>query len=112
MKKFTPLSIIYLLFSIAGIIVPWYFNISHVMFGDTPFSFAQFWKEGTDSYLSKSLTWDFIIGGSPVIIWMMVEARKIGMRFAWVFLILTFMVAFAFAVPLFLFCRELKLSNK
>jgi hypothetical protein len=37
---------------------------------------------------------------------MVVEARRLGMRFAWAYVALGMLVAFACAFPLFLFVRE------
>jgi len=41
-----------------------------------------------------------------------VEGYRLGMKRLWIYYLLTFMVAFAFAFPVFLFMRELLLSEK
>jgi hypothetical protein len=43
-------------------------------------------------------------------IWMVREARRLEMRHAWVYVVLVFGVAFAFACPLFLLMRERRLA--
>jgi hypothetical protein len=42
---------------------------------------------------------------------MVIEARRLEMRRAWFYVVTTFLVAFAFACPLFLLMRELRLRD-
>lgn len=60
--------------------------------------------------LTSSISTDFFIGTLPVLVWMVVEARRLRMRHWWLYLLGTFAVAFAFTCPLLLMMRELKLS--
>lgn len=106
MKKWTPLMWIYLIFAIAGLVVPWYFNLQFILYGDEPFSVRRFLADGMATPLSSSITTDFLIGATPVFIWMMVEGRRRKMKHLWFYFVGTFLIAFAFACPLFLFMRE------
>ena len=56
--------------------------------------------------LTGSITTDFLIGTTPVLVWMVVGARRLGMRHWWLYVVATFLLAFAFACPLFLLMRE------
>lgn len=38
--------------------------------------------------------------------WSYHESKRIAMRFWWIYAVLTFMIALAFAFPLYLFMRE------
>lgn len=107
----TPLQFFYLLFAIAGFFVPWYYNIQHILTSDVPFTPSNLLAAGMASPMLSSLTTDFFIGATPVLIWMMVEGKRLKMKYLWVYVLLTFVVAFAFACPLFLFNRERLLSN-
>lgn len=104
--RFTLLQAVYLLFAVAGAIVPWYFNIRYVVDTGEMITPHGLIAGGFVTPLSSSLTSDFLIGTTPVLIWMVVEARRLGMRHWWVYVVLTFLIAFAFACPLFLFMRE------
>jgi hypothetical protein len=64
---------------------------------------------GFTNALTGSITSDFLIGTTPVLVWMVIEARRLEMRRAWFYVVTTFLVAFAFACPLFLLMRELRL---
>jgi len=108
--KWTPLMFFYLLCAIAGLIVPWYYNLQFMMYGDEPFTIRKFIGDGMATPLSSSLTMDFVIGASAAFMWMIVEGIRVKMKRLWLFVIVTFLVAFAFSFPLFLFFRERKLS--
>jgi len=109
MKNWTPLMWLYLAFAIAGIIVPWYFNLQFMMYGDEPFTIRRFLADGMATPLSSSITTDFFISSTPVLIWMMIEGKRLKMKRLWFYFIFTFMIAFAFTCPFFLFMRERKI---
>jgi len=113
--KWTPLMFFYLLCAIAGLIVPWYYNLQFMMHGDEPFTIRKFIGDGMATPLSSSLTTDFLIGASAAFVWMIIEGirlkmKRLKMKRLWLFVIMTFLIAFAFAFPLFLFFRERKLQ--
>jgi Terpene cyclase DEP1 len=108
--RFTPLMAFYLLFAVAGAVVPWFFNIKFVVDSGELITPHGLIAGGFVTPLASSLTSDFLIGTTPVLVWVVVEARRLGMRHWWVYLLLTFLIAFAFACPLFLFMRERRLQ--
>jgi hypothetical protein len=108
--KLTPLMLAYLLLALAGAVVPWYFNIQHLLTSDIPFTPVTFVQSGLDSPMSSSLTVDFFIGSTAMLVWMAVEGRRLGMRRVWLYFVATFAIAFAFACPFFMFMRERKLA--
>lgn len=97
----------YLLCALAGAIVPWYFNIKAMQQYNTVMVLGHYFKDGTATPLAASITTDFFIGTTPVLVWMMREAKRIGMK-RWWLLPATFLISFAFACPLFLALREHK----
>ena len=60
---------------------------------------------------SRSITVDILFFLLAAVIWMIAEARRIGMRFVWVYIALAFCIAISVTFPLFLFARELKLAE-
>jgi hypothetical protein len=109
--RVTPLMCFYGAFAVAGAIVPWYFNIRHMRQSGEMLTPQGWIAGGFINPLAGSITSDFLIGTIPVLIWMVVEARRLGMRHWWFFVISTFLVAFAFSCPLFLLAREVKLRQ-
>ncbi len=75
------------------------------------FNWAVFFSSGFANPGAAFLSVDAIIGTAAFLCWMFPEARKLGMRHAWIYLVLTFGVAFAVAFPAFLFMRERKLER-
>lgn len=105
----TPLMAFYAVFAAAGAIVPWYFNIRYMRESGELLTPQAWLAGGFVNSLTGSITTDFLIGTTPVLVWMIVEARRLGMRHSWFYVVTTFLVAFAFSCPLFLFMREARL---
>jgi hypothetical protein len=57
-----------------------------------------------------SLTIDLLVVGVAAGAFVVIEARRLGMRHLWVYLLLAVLVALAVAFPLFLAMRERRLS--
>jgi hypothetical protein len=109
-KRATPLAIFHGIFAAAGAVVPWYFNIVWMRDSGALLTPSALVAGGFITPLTSSLTSDFFIGTTPVLVWMVVEARRLGMRYWWAYVVGTFAIAFAFTCPLFLMMRELTLN--
>lgn len=107
----TPLMFTYLACALLGACTTWYFNIQHFLTSDIPFTPITFVESGLTSPMSSSLTSDFLVLTTVVLIWMVFEARRLGMKRVWLYLVLSFGIAIAFAFPLFLFIRERRLTS-
>jgi Terpene cyclase DEP1 len=105
----TALMAFYGTFAIAGAIVPWYFNIRYMRESGELLTPQMWLAGGFVNSLTGSITTDFLIGTIPVLVWMIVEARRLGMRHLWFYVVTTFLIAFAFSCPLFLLMREVRL---
>jgi hypothetical protein len=46
------------------------------------------------------------------LVFMVVEGRRLGMRFLWVYVVLTFAVAISVSLPLFLIARQVHLAGE
>lgn len=103
-----PIAWLYLALAIAGAVVPWYFNLQAILHSSTPPTFMAYWNAGFANALSGSLTSDLLIGATAGTWFVVHESKRLGMRHAWAWVLLTCLVAFACALPLFLFVRELR----
>jgi hypothetical protein len=109
--RWTPWTVFLLLCSLAGLVVPWYFNLRQLS-ESGPFTPWEFLRAGfTVSPLHSSIAADFWIGSTPAVLWMGVEGSRLGMKRWWLFILLTLVVAFAFAFPTFLLMRERRLAS-
>lgn len=110
-SNLSPLVLVYALCALLGLVIPWYYNLKYMVLEGQTFTVQAFVAAGFTNTLASSLTSDFFIGSTAVLVWMMVEAKRIGMRFRWAYFALTFLIAFAFACPFFLMMRELHLQK-
>ena len=95
---------VYLVLSIAGLVSAWVLNALAIMRGE---NYANAWfGTAVDWVLSA----DFLVVALAVVTFMVVESRRIGMRFVWVYILLSGVTAMAFTVPLFLAMRERHLA--
>jgi hypothetical protein len=102
---------VYLVLSVIGAIATWTYNliaIREVGGNFTPLAFLRVGFEG--SAMLGSLAADFWVGSLASLIWMVAEARRLRMRMPWVYVVLTFLIAWACALPLFLYMRERRLA--
>lgn len=105
----TSLMVLYGAFALAGAVVPWYFNIRYMLESGELLTPQMWLAGGFINSLTSSITTDFLIGTTPVLVWMVVEGRRLEMRHLWLYVVTTFLVAFAFSCPLFLLMREVRL---
>ncbi len=78
------------------------------MYGST-FDIQKFIELANSNPASESLSRDLFIGAGSIFVWIINESRRLKMKNLWVVLLGTFLIAFAFAAPLFLFLRERRL---
>ena len=96
--------VFFLILSIIGLITAWVFNgiasVTGQNYLDAWFGSAVDWVLSLDILL-------VVIAGSAFMIF---EARKLGMKRVWLYILLSGVTAFAFTFPLFLAMREKKLA--
>ena len=97
---------IYLLFAIAGGIFPMLANIDFVHQYGSAFDIGKFIELANINPAAQSLSRDLMIGAGAITIWIFFESRRLKMKNVWIIFLTTFLIAFAFAAPLFLFLRE------
>ena len=103
--------ILYLLLAIAGVVMTWYYNLQFMQESGGSFDLTEFMAASSSNAASQSLSWDLAIACLAGLLWIFFESKRLGMRFFWVYIILAFSVAYAFAFPLFLFMRQGKLET-
>tara|TARA_Y100001968_G_C18836728_1_gene471659 strand:+ start:124 stop:474 length:351 start_codon:yes stop_codon:yes gene_type:complete len=100
---------IYLAFAFAGAIFPTLSNIEFIQMYGSTFDIQKFIELANSNPASESLSRDLFIGAGSIFVWIINESRRLKMKNLWVVLLGTFLIAFAFAAPLFLFLRERRL---
>ncbi|MDQ0736564.1 DUF2834 domain-containing protein [Arthrobacter agilis] len=96
----------YAVLSVAGLLGTWYFNLTY---SGTDGTYVEAWFANP---ASSSAAVDVIVTALVACIFYGVEGRRLGWRLRWLlFIPLTFVIALAFALPLFLMLRELQLAQ-
>lgn len=106
--KVTVLMVIYLFLAVLGFVIPVYFNF----LADWTSTENPWWKPIFEYPVMSSFTADLMIGASAATLFIVSEGRRLKMKRIWLYVLLTFTVAFAFSLPLFLFIREKHLQRK
>ena len=70
-----------------------------------------FWKETLVNPASRFITVDIVFLGLAVIVWAVLEARRLGIRGIWIYVAGGLFIAISVAIPLFLIHRERALSS-
>ena len=96
--------VFFLILSLVGLITAWVFNGIASVTG----------QNYLDAWLGSAVDWvlslDILIVAIAGSAFMIFEARKLGMKRVWIYILLSGVTAFAFTLPLFLAMREKKLA--
>lgn len=100
-RHWTPLALVYLVLAVAGLIGTWAFNLLAItqmtdFLGDLV----------TSGPAVSSITVDLLVVAIAGSVFVIVEARRLGMRHGWLYVVLSGLTAFAFTFPLFLAMRQ------
>ncbi|AXE53859.1 DUF2834 domain-containing protein [Aurantimicrobium sp. MWH-Uga1] len=97
---------VYFMLSIVGLITAWIFNGIAVMNQED--YLGAWFGSAVDWVLSADLT----IVAIAVVVFMITESRRIGMKRVWLYILLSGVTAMAFTFPLFMAMRERQLVKK
>jgi hypothetical protein len=102
----------YLALAAIGLCATWFFNLRFMAESGGGFDVVAFVRAGYANSASSSLSNDLLVACTAFLVWSFAEVRRLGMRRWWVYPVLTFGIAFAFAFPLFLFLRDRRLQAR
>jgi Terpene cyclase DEP1 len=104
------LCIFYGLVALIALIATWSQNLLYFQ-GDNPAGFGQYILDLKVSGSARSFTVDiglFLLAGTGL---MVTEARRLGVKWVWAYVVLGFAIAISVTFPLFLIARELRLAK-
>jgi hypothetical protein len=107
MKNWTPFGLMYLALSLIGLIGTFILNAWTVVAGRD--YLADVFGGGP---AVSSIGVDLLVVALAGAVFIVVEARRLGMKRAWLYLVLSLVTAFAFTFPLFLAMRERALRRR
>lgn len=105
------LCVLYGAIAALALIGTWGNNIAYLNLGFLGAN-VQFWADTLANPASRSITVDLFFLGYAVFVWMVLEARRLGMRGVWLYMVLGFLIAISVTVPVFLINRERALAGR
>jgi hypothetical protein len=105
-KNWNSRSLTYLFLAIAGLIGTWYFNFLAIQ------QSRNFFADWSSTPAVLSATTDLFVVATVASVFIFLESRRLKMKYAWLFILGSFVTAIAFTFPLFLAMRERKMSIK
>jgi hypothetical protein len=104
------LCVVYALIGLAALVGTWGNNLNYLGLGFTNAN-VRFWLDTLANPASRSITVDVFFFALAATVWLLLEARRLGMRGAWWYVLLSLLVAVSFAFPMFLIHRERTLAK-
>ncbi|WP_439128273.1 DUF2834 domain-containing protein [Polaribacter sp.] len=102
---------LYLVLSILGVCYTWYYNIQWFQTAESP-TFLNFFKDAEANFAGKSYGADLTVVVLTFFAFMIPESLRLKIKYWWVLIPLTFLVAVAFTFPLFLYMREITIEKQ
>jgi Terpene cyclase DEP1 len=109
------LCIVYGAIALLALIATWSQNLSYFRSEDGlvrgfVLATARFWPDTLTTPAGVSITVDLGFFFLAAAVFMVIEARRLGIRFVWLYVILGLLVAISVTFPLFLIARERRLA--
>lgn len=106
-RHWSPLAVAYLILAVVGLIGTWWFNAIALV------ELVDFIGDLVASGPAvSSITVDLLVVAAAGSVFLIVEARRLGMRFGWLYVVGSGLTAFAFTFPLFLAMRQRRLNER
>lgn len=102
---------LYLVLAVLGICYTWYYNIQYFNSVEHP-SLVGFFKDAQNNFAGKSFGADLTVVCLTFFAFLIPESFRLKIKYWWLLIPLTFLIAVAFTFPLFLYLRELTLEKK
>ena len=102
------LCVLYGVIAAVALVATWRQNLAFM--GGSDAGFIGFWQALLVNRATISITVDIFLVSLAASIWMVLEARRLHMRFAWLYVLGGIFIAISVTFPLFLLARERKLA--
>jgi hypothetical protein len=100
----------YALVAIAALVATWGQNLQYVWASGDFSALNQFLPDLRANPASRSISVDIGLFLLAAVAFMVIEARRVGVRWVWLYVLFGFLVAISVTFPLFMIARELRLG--
>jgi Terpene cyclase DEP1 len=101
----------YALIALVALPATWINNLAFMTQASNS-SFVDFFRAAYVNPAAASLSNDLFLLAFTASIFMVIEGRRVGVRYIWLYIIMSAITAISFTFPLFLLARHVKLSNE
>lgn len=101
---------LYLALAVLGVCYTWYYNIQYFQTVENA-SLIGFFQDAQQNFAGKSFGADLTVVVLTFFAFYISESLRLKIKYWWVLIPLTFLIAIAFTFPLFLYMREVKLEK-
>lgn len=109
------LCVAYALIALVALVGTWtqnvaYFRADEGAVAGFVLATARFWSDTFATPASTSITIDLVLFFVAAAVFMVLEARKLGIRWVWAYVVFGVLIAISVTFPLFLIARERRLA--
>lgn len=101
---------LYLVLTILGICYTWYYNIQYFQTVENA-NLVGFFQDAQQNFAGKSFGADLTVVCLTFFAFLIPESSRLKIKYWWILIPLTFLIAIAFTFPLFLYLREVKIQK-
>ena len=102
---------LFLALAVLGICYTWYFNFLWFQSVNDP-TFSKFMNDAQANFAGKSFGADLTVVVFTFFVFMIPESMRLKIKYWWLLIPFTFLIAVAFTFPLFLYLRENALEKQ
>jgi hypothetical protein len=100
---------LYAALALAALVTTWTQNLAFMARPDSD-GISGFLAAAFANPAAASIGYDILFFSLAAFVWMVVEAHRLGIRFVWLYIVLSFLIAVSVMFPLFLIARQRRLS--
>jgi hypothetical protein len=108
--KDTLICVSYIIIALVALPATWINNLAF-MTQPSHASFSDFFRAAYINAATASLTNDLILVAFAACLFMAIEGRRIGIRYFWLYIIMSAIIAVSVTFPLFLLARHIKIAQ-
>ncbi|MFS0518872.1 DUF2834 domain-containing protein [Nostoc sp. UIC 10607] len=101
----------YILIALAALPATWLNNLAFMTQPSNAY-FADFFRAAYVNAAAASLTNDLILVSLATCIFMAIEGKRVGIRYLWLYIIMSAIIAVSVMFPLFLLARHIKIAKE
>lgn len=101
----------YILIALVALPATWINNLAFMTQSNNA-SFADFFRGAYVNAAAASLTNDLILVSFAACIFMAIEGIRVGIRYFWLYIIMSAIIAISVTFPLFLLARHIKIAKE